>query len=132
MIQVAGTGGEPISFHSQLLKDRDVKIAERPTIPAVPFKTVMLTTLEPATGQHDGQVATGVGTGITHPTTKHHHRGVQQRTPFSILDCLESVQKPRELLCIIQLNDGQLPQQIRAFPMVTQGVISQSNPLEGE
>ena len=92
----------------------------------------MLTTLEPATGQHDGQVATGVGTGITHPAAKHDHRGFQERTPFSIPGCLEPIQEPRELLCIIQLNDGQLPQQIRAFPMVTQGVISQSNPLEGE
>ena len=70
------------------------------------FKTVMLTTLESAAGNHDGQVATGVGTGVAHPATKHHHRGFKERSTFGILGSLETIQKPAELLCIIQFNDG--------------------------
>ncbi|MED6314868.1 MAG: hypothetical protein VX704_07520 [Verrucomicrobiota bacterium] len=98
MIQVSGTGGKTVGFHSQLLEDRDVKIAKRPTIPAMPFKTVMVAVLKSATCQHDGQVATGVGTGVTHPTAKHHHRGFKKRTTFSISGSLETIQEPRELL----------------------------------
>jgi hypothetical protein len=91
VIKVSGTRGKAVSFHSELLKNRNIKIAQRTTIPAIPLETVMLAILESTASQHDGQISTRVGTGVTHPAAKHHHRGVKERSTFSILGILKTI-----------------------------------------
>ena len=132
MIQVARAGGEAIGFHAQLLQDGDIKIAERPPITAIALEPVMLPGLESATREQNWQVTAGMRAGVTHAATEQDNCGVQERFAIHVPGFLHAIQKTCQLLCIVELNDRELPEKIRPFSVVGQRMITKLNSLERE
>ena len=96
MIQIGRTGGEPVGLNAKFLKNGDVKITEGPPVPALSLEPVMVSALQPAASNHDGQVTAGVRACVPMPS-EHYHGRIEQGSIFGIFGFLKKIEKPCEL-----------------------------------
>ena len=85
---------------------------------------LVLTVLETAPGENDGQVPVAMGICIAHSATQEGHRVVEQRLPAWFFDLLELAKKAGELGDVKSLDDGELGDRFLDLPMVRERVVT--------
>ena len=81
----------------------EIQIAEHLSAKTFGGIGFVLAVFEAATGEYDGEIAVRVGVRIAHAAAEKDHGVIQQRAG-AILDALELLQEPSELLHLIALH----------------------------
>ena len=104
-MQRAGADPESIGFDSELLKHRDVKVAQRDTTVGFFRELFHFAVPEATPCEDDRKVSVCVRVGVPHAGSKESHRAIEQGAVFTgFANRLESVDEPSELFDLVKFN----------------------------